>query len=106
MFGSILKPGGVVEFIEVDPRPRINLSVDTDGDREKSRDGKSGKKRSSAPTDWTDCIVDRYKDPHDEEIARDVPGWLARVHERLKATMRPQDGVAGANLKSWLEGAG
>jgi hypothetical protein len=35
-----------------------------------------------------------------------VPEWTQRVEERLKATLRPKDGVPAANLKSWLEGAG
>jgi hypothetical protein len=35
-----------------------------------------------------------------------VPEWTRRDEERLKATMRPRDGIAAVHLKSWLEGAG
>lgn len=65
------------------------------------------KKHQSGPqTDWTDKIEDRFKDPFDEELATTVPGWTRRVAERMKANLRPRDGVAAPNLKSWLEGAG
>jgi len=39
-------------------------------------------------------------------LATNVPGWSGRVEERKKAILRPLDGVAAANLKSWLQGAG
>lgn len=103
---SLLKPDGVVEFIEVDPRPRITRSRTINETLEAaSAAGKKGKKLSTEATDWTDKIEDRFKDPLDRELATDL-GWSRRVAERLKANLRPQDGFAAANLKSWLEGAG
>ncbi len=95
---SLLKPNGVVEFLEIDPRPRVFTGM---------KKHKDTKKHTSSPqTDWTDKIVDRFKNPLDEEIATNVPSWTKRVAERLKANMRPQDGVAAACLKSRLQGAG
>ena len=102
----MLKLGGVVEFIEIDPRPRIAYIVKKDEKREVLATGKKGKMKSTAPTDWTDKIEDRFKDPLDQELATDVPGWSGRVAQRLKANLRPRDGVPAANLKSWIEGAG
>ncbi|PQE12091.1 hypothetical protein CJF31_00000257 [Rutstroemia sp. NJR-2017a BVV2] len=97
----ILQPDGVVEFIEVDARPRniaaCHSLVDKPGDD----------RTSKAQTGWTDCIADRLeRPPHTDELASDVPGWMRRVEERQKATMRPRDGIPAVNLKSWLEGAG
>jgi len=88
-----------VEFLEVDPRPRFGCI----GASEKVS---TKQHKSQAQTDWTDDIADRFKDPFDEELATNVPGWVERVNERLKAKLRPFDGVAAVNLKSWLEGAG
>ncbi|KUJ19771.1 uncharacterized protein LY89DRAFT_731026 [Mollisia scopiformis] len=103
----LLKPDGVVEFIEVDPRPRISRVKSNLEDMDVTApSGKKGKKRSCAATDWTSNIEDRFKDPLDKELATDVPGWSRLVEERMKANLRPRDGVAAANLKSWLEGAG
>ncbi len=54
-------------------------------------------------------MEDRFKDPFDVELATDVPGWSKRVEERQKAILRPLregEGVAAANLRSWLQGAG
>ena len=96
----LLKPDGVVEFLEIDPRPRVFTGMTS------SKYQKLRKHTSSPQTDWTDKIADRFKNPLDEEIAINVPGWTGRVAERLKANMRPQDGVAAACLKSWLQGAG
>jgi hypothetical protein len=93
----LLKPDGIVEFLEIDPRPRFVVA----GVRSDSNEHKS-----EAQTDWTDNIADRFKDPHDEELGTAVPGWMGRITKRRKATMSPYDGVAAANLKSWLEGAG
>ncbi len=88
----------MVEFLEIDPRPR---------DLYNGKRPETPIKHSSGPrTDYTDKIQDRFKDPRDGEFAEAVPGWTARVEERLKAGLRPQDGVPAANLKSWLEGAG
>jgi hypothetical protein len=98
MYHRILQPDGVVEFVEIDPRPRATY---IGRDHKETRDHKSGPQ-----TDWTDKIADRFKDPCDEELATTVPGWIGRVEARLKANLRPHDGVAAANLKSWLEGAG
>jgi len=95
---SILQPDGVVEFVEIDPRPRETCAG---RDHEERQDHTSGPQ-----TDWTDKIADRFKDPFDDELAKTVPGWTSRVEARLRATLRPRDGVAAANLNSWLEGAG
>lgn len=96
----ILQPDGVVEFVELDPRPREDfngVSVER-----KKDDG-----HVSAPMeDWTDKIVDRFKDPECDDVATSVPGWIERVKERLEANLRPKDGVPASQLKSWLEGAG
>lgn len=94
----ILQPDGVVEFLEIDPRPRamaVRCGAQACEDH-----------KSSPETNWTDNITDRFKDPFGEQIVTTVPGWTARVAERLKANLRPRDGVPAANLKSWLEGAG
>ena len=96
---SLLKPDGVVEFLEIDPRPRVFSGIS------KTRK-ELGKHKSVPQTDWTDNIADRFKNPLDEELATTVPGWSGRVAERLQAVMRPHDGVAAACLKSWLQGAG
>ena len=94
----ILQPEGVVEFLEIDPRPRIAVI---------NRRRSSSNGHTSGPeTNWTDKIADRFKDPYDEQLATNVPKWTQRVEERLKASLRPKDGVPAANLKSWLEGAG
>ena len=98
IYGSILQPEGVVEFIEFDPRPRVSLA-------RRRRSANEGH-ISRPQTDWTDKIADRFKDPYDDQLASMVPEWTQRVEERLKATLRPRDGVPAANLKSWLEGAG
>ncbi|PQE22215.1 hypothetical protein CJF32_00004578 [Rutstroemia sp. NJR-2017a WRK4] len=97
----ILQPDGVVEFIEIDARPR-NIAA-----RRSSVDKPGDDRTSKAQTGWTDCIADRLERPsHTDELASDVPGWMRRVEERQKATMRPRDGIPAVNLKSWLEGAG
>lgn len=93
----MLKPDGVVEFLEIDPRPRAIVF---------RRDGVSDEHKSCPQTNWTDNIEDRFRDPFDEELATTVPNWSARVAERLKATLRHRDGIPAANLTSWLEGAG
>jgi SAM-dependent methyltransferase len=95
----MLKPDGVVVFLVIDPRPRAMLA------RRPSQDSPD-KHKSSPQTNWTDNIEDRFRDLFDEELATTVPCWSKRVAERLKATLRHQDGVAAVNLKSWLEGAG
>ena len=95
----LLKPDGVVEFLEIDPRPRVFSGIP-------KTNKKADKHKSVAQTDWTDNIADRFKNPLDEELATTVPGWFGRVAERLKANMRPEDGVSAACLKSWLQGAG
>ncbi|THV55180.1 hypothetical protein BGAL_0012g00180 [Botrytis galanthina] len=96
----ILQPGGVVEFLEVDPRPRSKLAGHTGVNREEYH-------QSAPQTDWTDNIADRLKRPsYDSELADTVPGWMERVMERHKAILRPRDGIPAVNLKSWLEGAG
>ncbi|KAF8866037.1 hypothetical protein BDZ45DRAFT_796270 [Acephala macrosclerotiorum] len=103
---DLVEPDGVVEFIEIDPRPRTAYVVNKHPDREVLSNGKKGKMKSTAPTEWTDKIEDRFKDPLDQELATRVPGWSGRVAQHLKANLRPRVGVAAANLKSWLEGAG
>ncbi|TAQ88271.1 hypothetical protein B7494_g3368, partial [Chlorociboria aeruginascens] len=93
----ILRPDGVVEFLEVDPRPRSwRTHSDTLKDEHESVPGKN----------WTDQISDRFKNPSDEQLATMVPGWMERVEERLKANLRPRDGLSATQLKSWLQGAG
>ncbi|ESZ99332.1 hypothetical protein SBOR_0294 [Sclerotinia borealis F-4128] len=96
----ILQPGGVVEFLEVDPRPRYKLAGHTSAKREDYH-------KSKAHTDWTDNISDRLRRPsHDDELAKTVPGWMKRVTERHKAILRPRGGIPAVNVKAWLEGAG
>ncbi|ATZ48513.1 hypothetical protein BCIN_03g07170 [Botrytis cinerea B05.10] len=96
----ILQPGGVVEFLEVDSRPRSKLSGYTTVNRDEYH-------QSIPQTDWTDNIADRLRRPsYDSELADTVPGWMERVMERHKAILRPRDGIPAVNLKSWLEGAG
>ncbi|KAB8299796.1 hypothetical protein EYC80_000048 [Monilinia laxa] len=96
----ILQPGGVVEFLEVDHRPRskvANCALSKHEDYHQSK----------AQTDWTDNIADRLTRPfYEEELATTVPGWMERVTERHKAILRPQVGIPAVNVKSWLEGAG
>lgn len=95
---SILQPDGVVEFLEIDPRPRVYFLG--------RRRSENGDHKNRPETDWTDNIADRFKDIYDEQLATMAPGWTRRVEERLKASLRPRDGVPAAKLKSWLEGAG
>jgi hypothetical protein len=95
----MVQPDGVVDFAEIDPRPRTT---------------KPGPSQANHPSDhvsgpatgFTDNIADRYKSPLDVELATDVPNWVARVDARIKGSFRPHDGIAAANLKSWVEGAG
>ena len=89
----------MVEFIEIDPRPRHKSDVDVQ--QLPREDHKSG-----IAIDWTDHIADRFKNPLDAELVTDIPGWTARVKARLEANLRPLDGVPAVQLKSWLEGAG
>lgn len=93
----LLQPSGVVEFVEIDPRPRCNHV---------GRRHSTSEHRSGAETDWTDRIEDRFKDPYDVQLATHVPRWTARVGHRLKASLRPRDGVPAAKIKGWLQGAG
>jgi len=98
-FPRILKPDGIVEFIEIDPRPRFPVGC------KRGEIEKPVKQKSGPQTD----MEDRFKDPFDAELATNVPGWSKRVEERQKAILRPLregEGVAAANLKSWLQGAG
>ena len=50
----------------------------------------------------TENIRDPFEDPFDAELVTNVPGWSGRVEERKKSILRLLDGVAAANLKSWL----
>ncbi|RDW89466.1 hypothetical protein BP6252_01498 [Coleophoma cylindrospora] len=96
---QILQPGGVIELSEIDPRPRLKTDDEPYVDDQKSR----------YETSWADDITSRFQDPQDNQLSAAealAPGWVRRVNERLKASMRPQDGVPAANLKSWLEGGG
>ncbi|KAI9732260.1 MAG: hypothetical protein M1818_007579 [Claussenomyces sp. TS43310] len=95
----ILQPDGVVEFLEVDPRPR--RYVNTHGGIPSKDDH-----ISRSQTDWTDDIAGRLKETPDSELNISVPAWSARVHQRLQAALRPKDGIPAVNLKSWMEGAG
>ena len=96
----ILQPDGVVEFVEIDPRPRRKENTDEQlllRDSHKSR----------IETRWTDKIADRFKNPGDAELTDiNTHGWAARVDARMKANLRPGDGVPAVHLKSWLEGSG
>lgn len=95
----MVQPDGVVEFAEIDPRPRAT---------------KPGPSQVNDPSDcvsgpatgFTDRTADRYKTPLDAEIAPDVPRWTARVDARLRGSFRPTNGIPAAKLKSWIEGAG
>lgn len=95
----VLQPDGVVEFIEIDPRPRHKN--DLDAQLLLQNDHKSG-----VETQWTDKIVDRFKNPLDAELVTNIPGWTARVESGLRASLRPGDGIPAVHLKSWLEGTG
>lgn len=96
----ILQPGGVVEFLEVDHRPRYRVASCSSANPEDYH-------QSRAQTDWTDNIADRLKQPtHDAELATTVPGWMERVTQRHKAILRPRGGIPAVNMKAWLEGAG
>jgi hypothetical protein len=94
---SILQPDGVVEFLEVDPRPRMVQAGPTRNE--------PGNHISGPMRDWAE-IADPFKDKDDDQLATMVPGWMTRTTENLKATFRPRNGVPGPQLKSWLEGAG
>lgn len=95
----ILQPDGVLEFIEVDWRPRYPLEGPV-------HELISQDHRSIESIGWTNNISDRHKVPEDSEMAKDVPGWNTRVEMRLKAALRPQDGVPAAKLKQWIQSAG
>lgn len=95
---SILQPDGVVEFLEIDPRPRVYFVG--------RRRSDAAEHRSKPENDWTDNIADRFKDPSDAELATSMPALMKRVEVRLSAILRPKDGVPAAKLKSWLQGAG
>lgn len=97
---QILQPDGVVEFSEIDPRPRTanhGPSQVTDDPNDHT---------SRAITGFSSNIADRFKSPLDVELATDVPSWTARVDQRLQAALRPHDGIAAAQLKDWIAGAG
>ena len=99
-YNRILQPDGVVEFIEIDPRPRRKSNV-----REESLN--QNEHKSGTENSWTDKIADRFKDPLDAELTNiAIHGWAARVDARLKSNLRPTDGVPAVHLKSWLEGSG
>jgi hypothetical protein len=92
----ILQPDGVVEFQEIDPRPRLGFTAIPRADPHKSR----------ATTGWSDSITDRFKSPLDTGLGTEVPGWMGRVTKRLEARIRPLEDIAAPNLKSWVEDAG
>lgn len=98
-YTSILQPDGVVEFVEIDPRPRRVSNVERQSSHKNEH-------KSGIETSWTDKIADRFKDPCDAELANSDHGWAARVEARLRAILRPSDGVPAVHLKSWLEGSG
>lgn len=93
----IVQPDGVVEFIEVDPRPRVHAE----------RRPSSTRDRKNGPMlDWGDSIADRFKNPTDDQLETGYPEWNQRVEERIKASMRPRDGNSGEELKGRLQGCG
>ncbi|KAG0648420.1 hypothetical protein D0Z07_5263 [Hyphodiscus hymeniophilus] len=94
-----LQPDGVVEFLEIDRRPRLARAGPACFDIKEEH-------TSGPEIDWTDIVADRFKDKSDEQLGNEIPGWMGRVTEDLKATLRPRDGVPGPKLKSWLEGSG
>ncbi|KAH8683167.1 hypothetical protein BGZ60DRAFT_524506 [Tricladium varicosporioides] len=95
---QLLQPDGVVEFIELDPRPRMPF-IGPMTEVDKSH-------KAKACDNWTGRIEDRFEKPKDLELAINVPNWSARVETRLKAGLRPMDGVPAENLRSHLEDAG
>lgn len=98
---SILQPDGVVEFLEIDPRPRLQPSLFSSA-RSDIKDHKSG-----LVTHYTRDIADRFKEPVDVGLAEaQVPGWFGRVLKRLEGRVRPLEAIAAPNLKSWIEDAG
>ncbi|CAG8962129.1 hypothetical protein HYFRA_00005173, partial [Hymenoscyphus fraxineus] len=86
----LLQSDGVVEFLEVDPRPRIPFVGPY---------RKPIVERKTQSIRLADTIID-------SDLAENVPGWSARVVEQGKASLRPLDGVPAANMKEWIEGAG
>ncbi|KAF4626436.1 hypothetical protein G7Y89_g11719 [Cudoniella acicularis] len=94
----VLQPEGVVEFIELDPRPRIELVGPTIPPESSYK--------TTACTNWSNKIVDRFEESVDMELATTAPKWSARVNEHLKAGLRPKDGIPATNLKYWLQTAG
>jgi hypothetical protein len=54
----MLKPDGIVEFIETDPRPRL-IAVG----RSREEVKKMINHKSLPQTDWTSNIQDRFSDP-------------------------------------------
>lgn len=95
---QILKPGGVVEFAELDPRPRIHNVAQSKSELSNHT--------SRPATDWGDTIAERFKDPRDETLATMCPAWLERVEKRQEAMLRPQDGYPSESLKSRIQGSG
>jgi hypothetical protein len=97
---QILQPDGVVEFSEVDPRPRLSKSEPNPSNNDPSD-------HTNGPAfGWTDNVSDRFKNPLDAELATDVESWTKRVNVRLEAALRPADGIPAPSLKDWVEGAG
>ena len=94
----LLQPGGVVEFFELDPRPR-DLSVGHTTDC-------TAENKTEAVTHYTNKLGDRLEDNCDVEWPEKTPGWTKRVEEYLKAALRPQDGVPAEKLKDWLQAIG
>ena len=94
VLASILQPDGIVEFIELDPRRRVSFL---------SRRHSDAEHRSKSESDWTDVIADRFRDPSDAELATSMPSLMKRIDARIGASLRPKDGVAAVNLKSWLQ---
>jgi hypothetical protein len=58
--------------------------------------------RSLGTENIRDSFEDPFEDPFDAKLVTNVPGWSGRVEERKKPILRLLDGVAAANLKSWL----
>ncbi|KAL3427087.1 hypothetical protein PVAG01_00596 [Phlyctema vagabunda] len=112
---QILEPGGVVEFAEIDPRPRYEpissqREIKEDAQSRDSRNIEYNHPRgSNTVIDWNAGAGNRLQNPTDVQLVEGkklAPGWADRVKKRMEAGMRPFDEAPAARLKSWLQGGG